>query len=77
MNVNMGRFSIRGGVHILKNCAADVINAEISLFAPPDELERLKSVCFQVQRRLMTGQPGERMRAYYKHRNSTVKHIRT
>lgn len=38
----------------------EVISAETSLFAPPDEVERLKSVCFQVQRRLMTGQPGKR-----------------
>lgn len=55
----------------------EVISAETSLFAPPDEVERLKSVCFQVHRRLMTGQPGKRMRAYYKHQNSTVKYIMT
>lgn len=30
------------------NTAVEVINPETSLFAPPDEVERLKSVCFQV-----------------------------
>ncbi len=35
-------------MHISKHSAVEVINAKTSLFAPPDEEERLKSVCFQV-----------------------------